>query len=170
MEISGPYFPAIGLNTERYFVSFRIQSKFGKIQTRITPNRDNFYAVIYFFLSLPFLAIQKNLPQFKLNFFWWVYCQASNLFGIYLFKTINKHTSKRREIYLKLIIETPDHLLSASFWCIYQLRTFFRFCSCVFIVDFEQINANSMVVCLSMHYQWLRPEIKRKHFSLDWIM
>ena len=32
--ISGPYFSAFGLNTERYFVSLRIQSKSGKIRTR----------------------------------------------------------------------------------------------------------------------------------------
>ena len=42
---SGPYFPAFGLNTERYGVSLRIQSKCGKIRTRITPNTDTFYAV-----------------------------------------------------------------------------------------------------------------------------
>ena len=33
------------LNTERYFVSVRIQSEFGKIRTRITPNTNTFYAV-----------------------------------------------------------------------------------------------------------------------------
>ena len=32
--ISGPCLPAFGLNTERYEVSLRIQSKCGKIQTR----------------------------------------------------------------------------------------------------------------------------------------
>ena len=32
--LSGPYFPAFGLNTERYFVSLRIQSECGKIRTR----------------------------------------------------------------------------------------------------------------------------------------
>ena len=37
---SGPYFPAFGLNTERYGVSLRIQSECGKIRTRITPNTD----------------------------------------------------------------------------------------------------------------------------------
>ena len=37
---SGPHFPAFGLNTERYFVFLHIQSKCGKIQTRITPNTD----------------------------------------------------------------------------------------------------------------------------------
>ena len=31
---SGPYFPAFGLNTERYFVSLPIHSKWGKIRTR----------------------------------------------------------------------------------------------------------------------------------------
>ena len=31
---SGPYFPAFGLNTERYEVSLRIQSKCGKIRTK----------------------------------------------------------------------------------------------------------------------------------------
>ena len=31
---SGLYFPAFGLNTERYGVSLRIQSECGKIQTR----------------------------------------------------------------------------------------------------------------------------------------
>ena len=30
----GPYFPAFGLNTERYEVSLRIQSEYGKIRTR----------------------------------------------------------------------------------------------------------------------------------------
>ena len=41
----GPYFPAFVLNTERYSVSLCIQSKCGKIQTRIAPNTDTFYAV-----------------------------------------------------------------------------------------------------------------------------
>ena len=35
---SGPHFPAFGLKTERYGVSFHIQSKYGKIRTSITPN------------------------------------------------------------------------------------------------------------------------------------
>ena len=43
---SGPYFPAFGLNTERYCLSLRIQSECGKIRTRITPNKGTFYAVL----------------------------------------------------------------------------------------------------------------------------
>ena len=42
---SGLHFPALELNTERYSVSLRIQSKYGKMRTRITPNSGNFHAV-----------------------------------------------------------------------------------------------------------------------------
>ena len=42
---SGLYFPAFGLNTERYGVVLLIRSKCGKIRTRITLNRDTFHSV-----------------------------------------------------------------------------------------------------------------------------
>ena len=41
-----PYFPTFGLNTERYGVFVRIQSKFGKMRTRKISNIDIFHAVI----------------------------------------------------------------------------------------------------------------------------
>ena len=44
-SFSGPYFPAFGLNTERYSVSLRIQSECGKIRTKKTPNTDTFNAM-----------------------------------------------------------------------------------------------------------------------------
>ena len=44
-ELFGPYFPGFGLITERYYVSLRIQSEYGKMRIRITPNTDTFYAV-----------------------------------------------------------------------------------------------------------------------------
>ena len=44
---SGPYFPAFGLNMERYSVSLRIQSECGKMRTRVSPNGDTSYAVCY---------------------------------------------------------------------------------------------------------------------------
>ena len=44
-SFSGPYFPAFRLDTKRYSVSFRIQSKWGKIRTIKTPNTDTFHAV-----------------------------------------------------------------------------------------------------------------------------
>ena len=45
---SGPYFLPFELNTRRYRLSPRIQSKWGKLQTRITPNMDTFYEVMHF--------------------------------------------------------------------------------------------------------------------------
>ena len=45
LSISGPCFPAFGLNTKKYGVCFRIQSECGKIRTRKTPNMDTFHAV-----------------------------------------------------------------------------------------------------------------------------
>ena len=51
---SGPYFPTFGLNTERYGVYLRIQSEFGEIRTRITPNTDTFYEVCLVNLVLKF--------------------------------------------------------------------------------------------------------------------
>ena len=43
---SGPYFPAFGLNMERYSVSLRIQSECGKMRTRKTPNTDTFHVAV----------------------------------------------------------------------------------------------------------------------------
>ena len=48
---SGPYYPTFGLNTERYRVSPRIQSKCGKVRTRITPNTDTSHAVMRISIS-----------------------------------------------------------------------------------------------------------------------
>ena len=44
---SSLHFPSFELNTGRYSVSLRIQSKCGKMRTRITPNTDTFHAVIW---------------------------------------------------------------------------------------------------------------------------
>ena len=56
-------FLAFGLNTERYFVSPRIQSKCGKMRSRITPNTDTFYAVfsIHIVRWLPFFIINIKI-------------------------------------------------------------------------------------------------------------
>ena len=45
-SFSGPYFPAFGLNTEKYSVYLPIQSECGKIQTKKTPNTDTFSAIL----------------------------------------------------------------------------------------------------------------------------
>ena len=62
---SGPYFAAFGLNTERYLESFRIQSKCGKIRTRITPNTDIFCAVNWIRFGL--LVVILKFP-IRINF------------------------------------------------------------------------------------------------------
>ena len=41
-KFPGTYFPAFGLNTERYNVYLRIQRQFRKIRTRKTPNTETF--------------------------------------------------------------------------------------------------------------------------------
>ena len=42
-SFSGLHFPTFGLNTGRYSISLRIQSKCGKMRTRKTPNMDSFH-------------------------------------------------------------------------------------------------------------------------------
>ena len=46
-ELFWLYFPAFGLNRERYSVPLRIQYECGKIRTRITLNTDTFYSVSF---------------------------------------------------------------------------------------------------------------------------
>ena len=48
----GPYFPAFGLNTERYGVSLCIQSEYGKMRTIINPHTGTFYAVLFAIKSI----------------------------------------------------------------------------------------------------------------------
>ena len=43
--VVSPYFPVFGLNTERYAVSFQIQSEWGKVLTGKAPNADSFHAL-----------------------------------------------------------------------------------------------------------------------------
>ena len=66
---SGPHFPAFGLKTERYEVSLRIQSECGKMQTRITPNMNNFHTVKAFVLD--------NFADFQKT------CSVSSLFILF---------------------------------------------------------------------------------------
>ena len=57
-SFSDLYFPSFGLNTETYFVSFRIQSESGKLRTRKTLNTDTLHAVSASKLSV-------SLPKLK---------------------------------------------------------------------------------------------------------
>ena len=76
-SFSDQYFPTFGLNTERYSISLRIQSKCRKIGTKKTPNMDTFYAVPHmlnpFLLNVPFWPLQTLCNQGK----FFVYNKAS---------------------------------------------------------------------------------------------
>ena len=58
----GPYFPAFGLHTGRYFVSLGIQSECRKMRTKITPNTGTFHVVVVFSLSV--IRVRKSHLQF----------------------------------------------------------------------------------------------------------
>ena len=45
-SFSAPYFPVSRLNTEKYSISLRNQSEWGKIRTRKTLNTDTFHEVV----------------------------------------------------------------------------------------------------------------------------
>ena len=62
----GLYFPAVGLSTDRYFVSLRTESKCGKIRTTITLNTDTFSAVFVsqVTLLLSFLLFKKYFKKY----------------------------------------------------------------------------------------------------------
>ena len=62
---SGPHFPAFGLNTERYFISLRIQFECGKMLARTTWNTDTFYAV-HKFTNFPIWLVKTIFCYFLL--------------------------------------------------------------------------------------------------------
>ena len=72
-----PYFPAFGLNTERYSVLLRIQSKCCKIWARKIPNTDTFHAVNWDVIhSDVFLLLKSIYIEFKCksrSYFWIIY-------------------------------------------------------------------------------------------------
>ena len=61
LSFFGPYFLTFGVHIERYRVSLRIQSEYGKIRTRKTPNTNNFHAVVKF---SPFFTIVAYVTKF----------------------------------------------------------------------------------------------------------
>ena len=65
---SGRYFLAFGLNTERYGVSLRIQSKFGKMRTRknsvfghFSPSDELFFWSVFFCIRTEYGEIRVSL-------------------------------------------------------------------------------------------------------------
>ena len=70
-SFSGPYFPAFGLNTERYGIFLPIQTECSKIWTRKTPNTDAFQAAtssLNFSLTNELsLQVVKLIPDIMLH-------------------------------------------------------------------------------------------------------
>ena len=59
-SFSGPYFPAFGLNKEKYSVSLRIQSECWKIRTRKTPNTSTFHAVFVAYTATKMVGVVQQ--------------------------------------------------------------------------------------------------------------
>ena len=70
-SFSGPYFPAFGLTTEIYRLSFRIQSKYRKIKTRKTLGTDTtvwYRCDMFSWVGYQIrLSLSKNLLHEKLD-------------------------------------------------------------------------------------------------------
>ena len=93
---SGPHFPIFGLIAERYSISSRILSEWGKMRTRITPVMDTFYAVLlvpecrYLPLNSKGLAFYiKNKCSFAENNEFRVWKLQSYFFKYYTFFSHN---------------------------------------------------------------------------------
>ena len=82
---SGPYFPAFGLNTERYFVSLRIQSECRKIRTRKNSIFGHFSgsanSEIYLLAAALLFFVAALLICHRFNFF----CRHFMFFSQYCF-------------------------------------------------------------------------------------
>ena len=120
-SFSGPHFAVFGLNTEIYRVNLRIQSEFGKMQTRKTPNTDTFHAV-----SVCFTYVMKPYSPTMI-----IIAARISPANIYLFRVSNRNTKKKKrcKICSKSTIKTPE-------------RLHFTLFSSVSVLDFEQANVS----------------------------
>ena len=91
---SGPYFPAFRLNTERYFVSLRIQSECRKIQTR-----KNFVFGLY----------SRNICLFQWLETCWFHLAKLKLYLFKFYPLLHISMVKPSKFYVKLI---SNHELS----------------------------------------------------------
>ena len=73
-SFSGPYFPAFGMNTEKYGVSLSIQSKCGKVRTRKPQNTDTFHTVINTLIYATKFDFFCLLPKMKIKALFLLQC------------------------------------------------------------------------------------------------
>ena len=101
-SFSGPYFSEFGLNTERYQVSLRIQSKCRKIRNWESPNIDTFHLVKdnernnEFWNYLKHLVIRENISE-KLDF------SCYYLFAKNVLNNKNQFSSLPQELMCKIM-------------------------------------------------------------------
>ena len=93
-SFSGPHFPAFGLNTERYGVSIRIQSEYGKIRTRKTSNTEIFLVVFTSYDFKLLLSVALPISKFVLPS---LACKFNSL-----------NVKSMYESYSTLAIKTPE--------------------------------------------------------------
>ena len=128
-ELLWSTFSAFGLNTERYSVSLCIQSKCGKMRTRIPPNTDTFPVIIMMIplmLRFPGLLTASLLPnvspgvsacffQCFYGFLRCFFCFPS-LFPLFPILDFAVETDMRRTTYRKILLGECNAALSMLFF------------------------------------------------------
>ena len=101
---SGPYFHAFELNTDRYFLSLRIQSEYGKTQTRKTPYVDTFHSVVGLNQGPSVFKNQSLSSYYK---YMWSLCKR-----LHLKKLIHSFWVSNGNVSLKVRENTPVLLVT----------------------------------------------------------
>ena len=110
----GPYFPAIGLNAERYGVSLRFQYECGKMRTRKIPNTETFQAVRYNDKLTHFVSMFPCISMFSFSICYRI-LERIEINTQLTFKVNDRNGRKRYEICSKLTRKTLER---ASFCCL----------------------------------------------------
>ena len=149
---SGPYFPAFGLNTERYGVSLCIQSECEKIRPRINLNTDIFHAVV---IILGKQAIMKLLLAYTFRKMFIIGLNLKNGYLAYSFHEllIVFWLTVRRYLFLFFFFKFafPLHRRNAAHTLIDEIKTRMYTFSFVSETDIEE-SCCLFVLCVFLFY------------------
>ena len=106
---SGPYFPAFGLNTERYGKKLRIWKLFTQCKKQRFDKNTNYSYPFTAQIYLLKVNDESTRGMFEHNF-------EHNPTDIYLFKVNNGNIRTMCETCSKLTRKTPTGTMSTSFW------------------------------------------------------
>ena len=112
------YFPAFGLNTERYFVCICIQSEFGKMRTRITPNTNTFYNHQRLSMNVSWYPL-NGLTNNKISKKLLITC--SNQFSSYLEVHSEHYKRSKMEPFARIVVSQKSNIFGRG------LKRFFPF-------------------------------------------